>query len=846
MMRPYALLYFYRRRLRQHLVQELLAGVGIAVAVALVLSTLVAEGSISSSTNEVVRAIVGPADLQLRARSDEGFPQGMLSRVEALEGIQQAAPLLEAPASVTGPGGANATIELAGANVSLATLDGLAHTLPISALSAGGVGLSSSAAARLDIHHVGEVVRVRLRGRASTLTVTAILGRESAGALSRALTGVMPLRSLQSLAGVPGRITRVLVQSRPGTHAQVDGELRQLAAGRLDVVAADEDVTTLRQALKPSDQASAFFAGVAGVLGLLFAFTAMLLTAPERRRAIADLRLVGTKRSAVVQMVLFQALCLGLAASAAGVLAGYLLSIWALHQSTGFLAEAFTTGTGTIVGAKALLLAFAGGVAATVLACAIPLGDLRRGRRLDAVYTPDGAQGLGPRLRTQVLLAIVAVALVGVMLAVIAAAPALALPASVLLAVAAVLVVPLAMSAVSATAHAISERLQGVTVLPVALASLRATSMRALALTATGGVAIFGSVALGAARNDLLRGIEGFASSYTADAPVWIANPDDNQAVQTIGVPGAPATIAAVPDVASVHSFQGAFVNIGDRRSWVIARPPGFADRVLATQTLHGRGADAQRLLAHGGWVAVSAQLAEAEHARVGGWFALPTPSGVVRLRLAATTTNLAWSPGAVFITSRDYARLWKSTTPTTFAVNVTPEADAGRVASAIQRALGPASGLEASTAAQRRARIDTLTSEGLGRLGEISTLLTIAAVLAMAAALASSVWQRRQALAGLRLSGVKPRRLRQILLVESLLMLGTGCVTGALLGLFGESVIDGYLRQTSGFPVAPVALSGRPLGVTGVVLAGALALVAAPVWIASRASPSLALGAQR
>jgi putative ABC transport system permease protein len=122
---------------------------------------------------------------------------------------------------------------------------------------------------------------------------------------------------------------------------------------------------------------------------------------------------------------------------------------------------------------------------------------------------------------------------------------------------------------------------------------------------------------------------------------------------------------------------------------------------------------------------------------------------------------------------------------------------------------------------------------------------LTIAAVLAMAASLASSVWQRRVALAALRLTGVKPKRLRRILFSESTLMLGSGCLTGAALGLYGEHVIDGYLRDVTGFPVAGLAVTGRPLLIVAIVLVAALALVAVPGWIASRASPTLALQAE-
>jgi putative ABC transport system permease protein len=323
-------------------------------------------------------------------------------------------------------------------------------------------------------------------------------------------------------------------------------------------------------------------------------------------------------------------------------------------------------------------------------------------------------------------------------------------------------------------------------------------------------------------------------------------NPDDNQAVLPFDPGNAARTIAAVPGVASVRRFQGAFVDLGSRRAWIIARPPGASRAVLASQLLQGDLASAERLVAGGSAVVVSRQLAEALHTGIGRAISLPTPSGPVALRIAATSTTLAWSPGVIFIDGARFTRLWGSSEPTAFGVTPSPGAGPAAVAASVRRALGPASGLEVSTAATRQARIDTLTSEGLGRLGEISTLLSLAAILAMAAALASSIWQRRFALAGLRLAGVRPQRLRRILLAESLMLLGAGCITGAALGVFGEVVIDGYLRHVTGFPVAGVAISGRPLEVTAIVLAGALALVALPAWLASRASPNLALGVQQ
>jgi putative ABC transport system permease protein len=846
-MRPSALLYFYRRRLRVHAVQELLAGVGVAIAVALVFATIVASASIAGSADEVVHAVVGPADLQLHARSAEGFDERLLARVERLPDVKQAAPLLEQTATIAGPDGRRATVDLAGADTSLVVLDGLAHTLPRATLTAGGIGISRATAKALalppDATGSGKTTKVSLllRGRAIPLNVSAVLGPEAFGALSQATVAVMPLESLQALAGLRGRVTRILVQTKPGRLRAVRSELRTVAGGRLQVAPADQDVGLLRQALRPSDQASGFFAAISALLGLLFAFNALLLTVPERRRAIADMRLIGTKRSAIAQMFLFQALCLGVLASLAGLLGGYALSRGVFHQSPHYLAEAFTLGANTVVAAQPLLLAFLAGVLATCLASMVPLLDLRRAQAVDAVYRQEGVPGNTLPASAQRLLALSAALLLALATALFVLEPELALTASALLALATVLTVPLVFSTILRAAHVLAERRQNLTILAVALSSLRSTTLRSLALAATGAVALFGSIALGGSRSDLLHGIEGFSRSYSADAPIWVGSPGDNQAVVDFR-PALARRLAQAPGVLTVHSFQGGFLEFGGRRVWIIARPPGAGREVLRSQISEGDLHATVARLGEGGWIAVSRQIAQEHHTGVGGTLVLPTPSGPVPMKIAATTTNLAWSPGAVFLDSADYTRLWGTSAPTALAVVPDPGRSIASVAQAIERAIGPASGLEVTTSRSRERQIDALTGEGLAQLGDISILLLFAAILAMAAALTSAIWQRRASLAGLRLSGVRPQRLRLILLVESALMLGAGCATGALAGIYGQMVIDGYLEHVTGFPVSSLGASLRPLQTFAIVIAVVLAIVIVPGWLASRVPPTLAL----
>jgi putative ABC transport system permease protein len=193
-------------------------------------------------------------------------------------------------------------------------------------------------------------------------------------------------------------------------------------------------------------------------------------------------------------------------------------------------------------------------------------------------------------------------------------------------------------------------------------------------------------------------------------------------------------------------------------------------------------------------------------------------------------------------MSAADYGRAWGTSVPSALGVDLMPGVNVPGVRSAIEAELGPRSGLDVLTAQAREAKIDASAREGLSQLGQISTLLLLGAILAMAAALTSAIWQRRASLAGLRLSGVRPHRLRRILLMESILMLGAGCLTGAVAGIYGQVVIDGYLKRTTGFPLARIGTSGRPLELFALVIAAVLVIVAIPGWVASRVSPALAL----
>jgi putative ABC transport system permease protein len=323
---------------------------------------------------------------------------------------------------------------------------------------------------------------------------------------------------------------------------------------------------------------------------------------------------------------------------------------------------------------------------------------------------------------------------------------------------------------------------------------------------------------------------------------IWLVNPADNQAINDFSPVERVARIARLPGVAGIHAFQGSFLDFGNRRVWVIAWPMNTRLELLNNQIIHGEETGAVASLHEGGSITISDQIAAEHHVGVGDILALPTPTGTMRFRVAATTTNFGWSPGAILMNTNDYTRAWASSAPSALGVDLKAAADAAVVRGAIEHELGAGSGLEVLTAKARETAIDTSASEGLGQLGEISTLLVAAAILAMAAALVSSIWQSRVSLAEQCLEGAPRHQLRLVLLVESALMLSAGCLTGAVAGIYGQVVIDSYLKNVTGFPVASVATGQRPIEIFALVIATVLVIVALPGWRASRIPATFAL----
>ena len=829
------LAHLYRVRLRSHASQELLAGSGIAVGVALVLGVLVANASLTGSAGKLIHLITGSARLELTARSSSGFDEGLLKSTRHLPGVAVAAPILREDVAVVGPHGRTA-VQLLGVTGAVAGLGGFdTQDFGLAGFRfSGGLILPASVAAAVGVEP-GQRVTVLAFGSARKIVVGAVLRSSPFGVLAASPVAVGLLPEAQQLTGMPGRLTQILVEPKPGAQRRVAAELATLAGGRLNVVPADDELQLLAEAVRPNDQSTTLFAAISVMVGFLLALNAMLLTVPERRRFVADLRMQGYDWRQIVVLLAFQAAVLGIIASAVGVALGDVLSHAFLHRVPTYLTTAFPIGTQESLHVGTVLIAVGCGVLATLLASLSPALDLRAGRPADAVFRDRSGGGETISRATALMLALAGVALLATIAVVVAIAPGATIVGGMALAVAALLAIPSAFAGVARVLRWAGEHIASSSLI-VVVSELRAVTIRTVALAGIAALAVYGSVAIGGARADLIRGLDASFGEYLGTADVWVTTGGNDLTTNAFSAGGAIGAVERSPAVASVRVYQGGYLDVGDRRLWIIARPSADTTMIPASQLLKGNLARATRLLRAGGWASVSGAFAEEHHLGVGSAFTLPTPAGAARLRVAAITTNLGWSPGAVILNTVDYSRYWQTADPSALEVDLRPGVDQAAGGRAIAAALAGHPGLGVQTLDERVSQYDANAREGLSALSEISSLLLIAAGLAVAAALSASIWQRRPRLASLKIQGYDTWQLWRALLLESAIVLGIGCAIGAIAGVYGHALASRWLRLETGFPAPFQVGLGRVLFTLALLAALALAVIATPGLAAARA----------
>lgn len=833
-------LFLYRARLgaRAVLVQEALAIVGIAVGVALLFASQVASTSLSHSVEQLTHEIVGNTQYQLDARGPSGFDEHLLGKVRTVPGVVAAFPVLEQQASVVGRHGER-SVDLIGVDPRFVHISGpLLRRFSDKQLTAQhAIALPTPIASTIGAGPL-EGVKVETAAGASDVLVGATLGAADIGGLIHSPVAIAPVGYAQRLTGMKHRITRIFVRAQPEREKQVAAALTRLAAGNAaNLEPADFDSTLFRVAATPENQGETLFSAISALVGFMFALNAMLLTVPSRRRLIEDLRPQGATRLIIVQLLLFDALVLGALACVVGLIFGELLSVAGFQTTPGYLSSAFPIGNDRIVTWQAVALAVVAGFAAALIGVLWPLRDLlNRPLEQEGIKHHDSRGWSGLRLG-------IGLGCLGLSLVILVIRPGGAFlgSGSVALVFALVCLLPPLFDLLVKLFDRVQERFLDGAAAELAVKELRnpRIRVRSLAVALTAAVAVFGAVSVGGTQTNLEHGLEASAAGIDGGADVWVAPRGEASILATAPFnDGMLQTLGRIPGVRAVGAYRGSFLDWGNRRLWVLAPPANTKQPIPPSEVVKGNILLAAARVRAGGWVVMSNALASEHHLHVGQPFTLPGPRPMV-LRVAAISTDLGWPPGALILNSNDYARAWATNQPSAYEIQLERGVSPANIRRRAQAVLAARSGLAVESLNERQQRHFNLIRQGLSRLTQIKLLVLLAGALAVAGAIGSMLWQRRDLVAFMKVDGARRGVLWRWLVCESTLMLAAGCFIGAAFGLYGQLLNSYALASVTGLPIS-LGIEAV-IAVTSFLLVSVIAvgIVTVPGYLVVRVPPS-------
>jgi len=818
------------RRLRRQPLRALLAVAAMAAGVTLAVTVLVVRDSVTTSFTRLGRSLAGPAPLRVVGPlSRGGLDERVVPRVEGVDGVAAAVPVVQAVTYAEQPGGSKALVLALGVDCrveellgpfgcSAATVAGAPETAPPVTSPSLARSLGPDAVIRTDLD------RVPLKGAPTVPQLDTLNGGRVA---------VFPLPTAQRLFERPARLDVVYVMPKPGVDlTNLRRRLEQAVGPWNGVLRATDPPSVADVTLGGFLPLFALLAVFSLAIGAVLIGNIATLSLEERRRDLAITRAVGAGPGVVLGGALAEATAVGLIGGLLGAAGADLLAHPMIAGLSSFT-ERITALRMSVHMAPGLIVLAA--VVGTLVALAATWGPARRATRAD-VAGELSSRGMraesAPRVSFPRAGAYAVVGLAGV------AATSLAsrhgglsplAPAEAELGVAACACgFMLAVGSVSPALLRLAERpaARADTTVRLALTNLvrepRRTSVMTAAVAGAVGMAFLIASGVLSIRSGILRSFK--QSQNWVSASVVPSNNSFNLDARLS--PAAVARLQAVPGVRSVHG--GAFVLTGVRPSRQIGvgaqDDPGFPFRHVAGET----GPDAFAR----GRVLVGATLARQRRLHAGSTLALDTPTGVAHVTVGGVWQAPDNNGRNVFMPMPTLASLF-GRQPDGF-VGVTP-APGVAMEDLAQRLR------QAAPAIDRDLQIRTPTETGLDVGREVSSfvspfwalqrgLLLVAFVAVLSTLLLVGV-QRRRELGLMAAVGMSPQELGRMALTEA----GAIGVLGSVLGtVAGAGMLFAFFKAA---PVMfgigePVRLDLRAPLVDGLlVLVVVLAGAALPAW---------------
>lgn len=790
--------------------------VAIVLGVALGMAVQAVHEAALGEFGRGLRTLAGAADLQVLGPRG-GFDENVYALLASRPEVADASPVLELEIKRAGT---DETLQLLGVDIfALARVTPALLPKPaepaerFATLADDSVFLSAAARTALGLEP-GDSNDFQ----AGTRRMTFRIAGDLPGAAENRRLAVMDIAAVQSRFDRIGRLTRIDLRLAEGVTPGVARSALQalLPAGVLAEVpeAAADQAANLSRAYRVN---LTLLAAIALLTGGFLVFSAQALSVVRRRTEFAFLRALGLARRSLFGWLLAEGAMVGLAGGVVGVVLGHGLAWAALAVFGGDLGAGYFSGLTPSLQfqPQAAAVYVALGVLAGITGAWLPAREAATVSPAQALKAGDETALLGGRGHPWLGLGLLAASL-----AACAIPPLDELPVGGYLAVAFLLAGSVML--LPALAAAIARLLPARGPVPARLAAARLGAAPGHAVVAAAGVLT--SVALAAAMAIMV-------ASFRDSVDQWLHQllPADlylraGQA-RTSGYldEALQARIAAVNGVDRSSFTRHDNLRLGSGKAPValIARPIAADGSNLPLVGTAQPGA--------GPAIWISEAMPDLYGWRIGQTVALPLAGKLVDLHVAGVWRDYARQTGAIMIDLADYRRLTGDRLVNDAAIDLAPDADAGRVAAALTALAGPGA-LEVARPGEIRAlslRIFDRTFAVTYLLEAVAIAIGLAGVAASFAALAAA---RRREFGMLRHLGLTRRQIGWMLAQEGALAAGVGVGAGLLAGgAIGLVLIEVVNRQSFHWSMdLHVPWASLALFAAGLVALAALAAVLA------------------
>ena len=804
-----------------------LAGLGVALGIAVWVAIQIANASVLGAFSASLDAVAGRANLQIRGGSS-GLPDKLLGEImrRGDPRIRAAAPLISrtlfAPKLKTSllVSGVDffSQLEFRDSSLDNSMRETRGPNAPVAGRDSQGairflldpraVAVSSELANKAKLK-VGSPLQLNIGPRTETFKVATILTDEASG---RAFGGdyvLLDIAAAQEALGELGRIDQIDLIVDDAQIDAVKSALQPLVPPDATVARPAQRGAQIGAMLGAFQLNLTALSSIAAFVGAFLIYNALASAVVRRRAEAGILRAVGAQRGQIMRLFLGEAAIIGFFGSLVGFGIGVVLAKWTLGAVATTVSQLYLA-----VKARELFIpnwllpvSLGAGTLISVVA-AIPAAS-------EAASTTPRAALSGSSLHTLLenwaprlfLAGIVCLISAGVLCLpqVSGRSPLLGFVAAGATLGGVALMVPLLLNWFARVLRPLAERFGGIA---GALAAdnlrraLNRSSLVIAALLVSLALTIGMNVMVGSFRNTVADWING-----TISADIFIATSGGFSGERGPGLPPEVTAFAAsLPGVTTVDKVRQARVEIDGKPVTVFANDlPSFrsGQRVMRFVSTRDGQENALRDYLAGRSILVSERLANELHLKAGGALKVPTPQGEKSFPIGGVFYD--YNPNSVFyLPLSTYRKLWKDDQIDGLALYL-KSGSGEQIKQQINDKFGAKYALALLPNQEIRRQVFNTFDQTFAVTYALQLIAVVVAAIGVFDTLVSMMLERTTELAALRAMGASQRQIRAMALWEFALLGGVSWILGSVAGLLlaGEMIFV-INRQFFGWTIFP------------------------------------------